>query len=177
MPGYNVFGDGMFFGEGMLKDVLAPVSCCFCLCWHSGCRMCGDSAETICRYGSAFRLVPRPSDLSVSAPRLLRLCRDLSACDSQRVRYACGSACVLSALYRTAAPAMRENLGHPPRRLPLWSDSELFRKFRCVVIQLWSFHHIEWTTSTGVAGEPRVRQLGQPPPHCVRRDRCRLEGV
>jgi hypothetical protein len=27
MPGYNVFGDGMFFGEGMLKETLAPVSC------------------------------------------------------------------------------------------------------------------------------------------------------
>ena len=27
MPGYNVFGDGFFFGEGMLKDVMAPVSC------------------------------------------------------------------------------------------------------------------------------------------------------
>jgi hypothetical protein len=164
MPGYNVFGDGMFFGEGMLKDVMAPVSCCVCLCLHPGCCMCAGSAETLCRHGPAFRLMPRPSDLSLSAPCLGRLCRDLR----KRLRLLCG--------VPQGRSCHKRNFGPPLATLPPWSDSELSRNFRCVVIQLWSFHHVDWAASTGVGAEPRVRQLGQPPPHRVRRDRCRLEG-
>jgi hypothetical protein len=32
MPGYNVFGDSMFFGEGQLKDRFIQVCACACGC-------------------------------------------------------------------------------------------------------------------------------------------------
>ena len=38
MPGYNVFGDSIFFGEGQLKDKFIQVCACACACgcWGGG---------------------------------------------------------------------------------------------------------------------------------------------